>query len=302
LSSNIASAEQAEALDVLYLLRGSQAARLSLAIADVAPALASLLATCTNAAAPGSPRADGSSGDVARTLPTSKANSGGTSCSAVDLPLSAQAAAGEQRATQRRAAALAGRVAARDRAAELGLFSAPDATGAALHRGTIAGKAVRLLVSLARDAAAWHGVAACEALVAPLALLAARAHAERGGDGDAGARPALPPLPPLRVHKRGSAADDSAHADTQECSVLPAMVGEESSAGTAEEARGGEVPAPVADVTDATLDKMQAALFGAEARQAGQVRCRLRFLDGTLSGVCAGMHPARRLLVRKLSA
>lgn len=160
------------------------------------------------------------------------------------------------------------------RAAELGFFQSPHQLGSALHNTTIAGKVTRLLVYLARGSASWQPVAECAALAAPLARVLAQSPISAS---------VLPAPPLLRVHLTpppvprtpahwagGAKLPGVPHSPGKPPKTLSEMLEEQESARTQQ-----EVPAPVVDVPDELLKKLEQKLCGtAAALPKLQVRCR----------------------------
>ena len=160
-------AERAEALDVLYLLRCDTDARRALAASGAVTHLASLLDTCT-ATAPGLATLAASKRlSQSTAAPEAPMSINGQMYSPDDVRVSSGRAASPgslQAASPQQNSAGSGRATgarrARKLAASVGLFPEPQAAGAAVLRDEVVGKAVRLLVYMARDSdpAVWPQV------------------------------------------------------------------------------------------------------------------------------------------------
>ena len=161
------------------------------------------------------------------------------------------------------------------RAAEHGFFQSPHQLGSALHHATIAGKVVRLLVYLARGADTWRPVAECAPLAAPLARVLAQSPVRTCA--------AQPPPLLLRVHEsqpspRAAAVRAPAHwaggsnNSSNSLPEVPRNAGAPAPPSILEllkemkrERTQEEVPAPVVDVPEELLKKLEQKLCGTAA-------------------------------------
>jgi hypothetical protein len=239
-------AERAEALDILYMLRTYPTARREIAAGGVMPQFAAILDACVD-------------------LAPQQLASGG--------------AVEEEREH-------AGRVLASPAlacAASIGLFLEPQELGSKLHRATVAGKTVRLLVCLAHDPYSWHCVAECAALAEPLARLvgdsASSASNDCSGEKFYNA--------PFRVHNTTNALPSV---------VMPVAKkgisnGREGAQPSRQISRTDGEPAPVVDVPEAMLQKIERSMSGTGTR-APNLQVRSAF---TLS-----YSQLRRLCLKKL--
>ena len=201
--------EQAEALDVLYMLRGDPTALASLASLDAAHSLASILDRCEPAAstAPTGAAPPQTYGALPGSLAAESSSAGDQS--GADLPL------------------------ARDLAASLGLFPAPDAAGVHLPRSVVAGKALRVLLYMVRGEGSWRAVAAERSLFAPLARIAALAapgYAALAVDAEAAA-----PLPQLLPVRDVMESNKAASGDAFSLSIVTDTSRTDSSCGSGDE-------------------------------------------------------------------
>jgi hypothetical protein len=144
-------------------------------------------------------------------------------------------------------------------ASALGVFPSPHKLGSTLSRSAIAGKSVRLLLYLARDAATWRSVAECHRLAAPLAQLMSEQPMTISS---------LPPPQLLRVHHMRAPLHSSflvgrrLHSrSTVSSSGGPPVCASLSEAKAAEEHH----KKPVVDVPEELLNKLEATLCGTGA-------------------------------------
>ena len=139
-----------------------------------------------------------------------------------------------------------------DSAASIGLFLHPHQLGSQLHRATISGKAVRLLVYLARDAETWRCVAGCADLAEPLARLiqASPCSADCATRGERNAHTKALKLhkPELLPRSRTRSLEGHGGGPVRR------------RAGGAVRRPPADVPAPVVEVPDTILDRIERSL------------------------------------------